>query len=138
MDKNPSRHLHFFNISETIQQALKSARTSSFWYWFRIIAAMIFFGGFFVKSFVDDRIRKRDVKKILAYYKHAAPGTIHDGDEHHAHYLAWKYQGKKDKLWKRLESRYSIRVREVDEWDEEDDQGNAEEEEEQNLDGDEF
>ena len=125
------------NRSETIQQALKSARTSTFWYWFRIIATIAFVGGFFTKSFVDDHIRKRDTKKILAYYKHAAPGSIHDGDTHHATYLAYKYRGKKDKLWKRLENRYSIPVREVDEWDDEDDQED-EKEEEENLDGDEF
>jgi hypothetical protein len=75
------------------------------------------------------------VKKILAYYKHASPGSLNDGDEHHAHYLAWKYQGKKDKLWKRLETRYSIPVREVDEWDDGDEvEENVEEEEEENLD----
>ena len=84
---------------------------------------------------MDDRIRKRDVKKILAYYKRASPGSIHDGDEHHAHYLAWKYQGKKDRLWKRLENRYSIPMREVDEWDDEDEDDNENiEEEEENLD----
>ena len=40
------------------------------WKYFRIILAVGFFGGFLVKSFVEDRIRKLDVKHILAFYHH--------------------------------------------------------------------
>jgi len=116
---------------QSIVQATKAARSSTFWYWFRIIFAIAFFGGFFLKSFIDDRIREYDVKKILAYYKHACPGTINDGDERNAYYLAWKYMGKKDKLWRRLEAKYDMAVLEVDEWDDEED---VEEEEEVDLD----
>jgi len=117
---------------QSIVQATKAARSSTFWYWFRVIAAIAFFGGFFLKSLIDDRIREYDVKKILAYYKHACPGTINDGDERNAYYLTWKYKGRKDKLWKRLENKYGILVREVDEWD--DDDNTEEEEEEVDLD----
>ena len=30
--------------------------------------------GFLVKSYVDERIFKHDVTKLLAYYKHVVPG----------------------------------------------------------------
>jgi hypothetical protein len=73
--------------------------------------------GFLIKSYVDERIFKRDVKKLLAYYKHVIPGSISDGDEYNAQYLVWKYQNKKNKLWKKLEDKYGIPVREADEWD---------------------
>jgi uncharacterized protein with LGFP repeats len=79
-----------------------------------IVASVIC--GFLVKSYVDERIFKRDVKKLLAYYKHVAPGSISDGDEYNAQYLVWKFQNKKNKLWKKLEDKYGIPVREADEW----------------------
>ena len=103
---------------QSIEQALKSANSSTFWKYFRIILAIGFFGGFLVKSFVEDRIRERDVKRILAFYHHAAPNTISDGDRHNAYYLCWKYKGKKDKLWKRLESKYDMPVLSLKEYEE--------------------
>ena len=103
---------------QSIEQALKSARSSSFWKYFRYILAIGFVGGFLVKSFVEDRIRERDVKRLLAYYKQTAPGTINDGDRHNAYYLCWKYKGKKDKLWKRLETKYGHPVLTLKEYEE--------------------
>jgi len=104
---------------QSIVQAVKTARSNNLWWYVRVISAIVFFGGFFLKSLYDDRIRKHDVKKILAYYKHAAPGTLNDGDNHNAQYLCWKYKGKKDKLWRRLETKYGIPMRELNEWDDE-------------------
>jgi len=74
--------------------------------------------GFLIKSYVDERVFNRDVKKLLAYYKHVVPGSISDGDEYNAQYLVWKYHNKKNKLWKKLEDKYGIPVREADQWDE--------------------
>ena len=107
---------------QSIVQAVKSARSTSFWWYFRVLAAIVFFGGFFLKSLIDDQTRKHDVKKVLAYYKHVAPGTINDGDERNAQYLCWKYKGKKDKLWKRLETKYDTPMRELHEWEDEEDE----------------
>jgi hypothetical protein len=103
---------------QSIEQALKSARSSTFWYYLRWILVVGFIGGFLVKSFVEDRIRERDVKRVLAFYKHAAPGTIIDGDKHNAYYLCWKYKNKKDKLWKRLETKYDTPVLSLKEYEE--------------------
>lgn len=102
---------------QSIEQALKSAKSSTFWYWFRIIAVVGFVGGFLVKSFVEDRIRERDVTRVLKYYKHVAPGTISDGDRHNAYYLCWKYKNKKDKLWKKLEHKYGVPVLQTKEYE---------------------
>lgn len=69
-----------------------------------------------VKSYVEERVFERDTKRLLAYYKHVVPGSIMDGDEHNARYLVWKYRGKKDKLWKRLETKYGEPVLETHEY----------------------
>ena len=71
---------------------------------------------------------------MLAYYKRAAKNTINDGDEHHAHYTCYKFRGKTDKLYKKLERKYGIPVKEVDEWEDEEEDVDNEEEEEENLD----
>ncbi len=67
---------------------------------------------------MEDRIREHDVKRILAFYKHNASGTISDGDRHNAYYLCWKYKGKKDRLWKRLEKKYGQPVLTLKEYEE--------------------
>ncbi len=100
----------------------------------------MFIGGFLVKSFVEERIFQRDTERVLAYYKRAAPNSLHDGNEHGARYLVWKYKGKKDKLWRRLESKYGIPVKHAWEWDDDDEDGgkdgtsNNEDEEAEDLD----
>ncbi len=78
--------------------------------------AVAFFGGFLVKSYWEERVFQRDTERLLTYYKYAIPGSIQDGDEHNARYLVWKYRGKKDKLWKRLEIKYGVPVRYAHEW----------------------
>jgi hypothetical protein len=81
----------------------------------------LFIGGFLVKSFVEERIFTRDTERVLAYYKRVAPNSLHDGNEHGARYLVWKYKGKKDKLWRRLEAKYGIPVKHAWEWEKDED-----------------
>ena len=64
------------------------------------------------------------------------------GDKHNAYYLRWKYKGKKDILWKRLESKYDMPVLLLKEYEELEAEEAAaaaaleEEEEEMDLDAD--
>jgi hypothetical protein len=95
------------------------------------LLAILFFGGFLVKSYVEEKIFERDTKRLLAYYKHIVPGSIMDGDLHNAQYLVWKYRGKKDKLWKRLETKYGVPVLHPDEYE---DEASKENEDVENLD----
>jgi hypothetical protein len=107
---------------ETIVQATKSARNSKLLRWGTIIGSVLFIGGFLVKSYVEERIFDRDTQRVLAYYKHAAPNSFHDGDERQARYLVWKYKGKKDALWRRLEAKYAVPVKHAWEWDDEEEE----------------
>jgi hypothetical protein len=120
---------------ETIVQATKSARNSKLLRWGGILGSILFIGGFLVKSFVEERVFERDTQRVLAYYKHAAPNSFHDGDERQARYLVWKYKGKKDKLWRRLEAKYGVPVKHAWEWEDEEDAEKKEEEEAEDLDG---
>ena len=82
----------------------------------------------------------RDVERLLTFYKHAAPGTIHDGDENNARWQVYKYRKKKEKLWRRLEVKYGMEVLHSHEWPdlEEEAEGEGEEEvEEMDIDEDE-
>jgi hypothetical protein len=114
---------------ETIVQATKSARNSKLLRWGTIIGSVLFIGGFIVKSYVEERIFDRDTQRVLAYYKHAAPNSFHDGDERQARYLVWKYKGKKDALWRRLEAKYGVPVKHAWEWDDEEDETAKDEDE---------
>ena len=125
----------FISDGQSVVQATKSARNSAIRYYVGIVLAILFFGGFMVKSYMEEKIFDRDVQRLLAFYKHAAPGSISDGDERNARWLVYKYKGKKDKLWRRLEAKYGVPVRHAWEW-EDDDQVKDEEAEETNLDGD--
>jgi hypothetical protein len=49
--------------------------------------------------------------------------SFHDGDERQARYLVWKYKGKKDALWRRLEAKYGVPVKHAWEWDDEEEDG---------------
>ena len=40
-----------------------------------------------------------------------------------ARYLVWKYKGKKDALWRRLEAKYGVPVKHAWEWDDEEEDG---------------
>jgi len=120
---------------QTIDQAVKAARSSTLWYYIRILGAILFFGGFMAKSYLGEKEREKCALKVLAYYKRAATNSINDGDEHHAHYTCYKYRGKTEKLYKKLERKYGILMREAHEWeDEEEEDVVNEEEEEENLD----
>lgn len=112
-----SHSLNASNNSESVAQATVSARNSKLRYYVGILAAILFFGGFMVKSYVEERVFERDTKRLLLYYKHTVPNSIMDGDEHNARYLVWKYRGKKDRLWKRLESKYGEPVLEIHEYE---------------------
>jgi len=121
---------------ETIVQATKSARNNRLMRWGLIIGSTLFIGGFLVKSYVEERIFERDTQRVLAYYKHAAANSFHDGDERQARYLVWKYKGKKDRLWRRLEAKYGVPVKHAWEWEDEEEDGEEKAEEEaEDLDG---
>ena len=122
---------------ETIVQANKSARNSKLLRWAGIIGSIAFIGGFLIKSYVEEKIFERDTERVMAFYKHAAPNSFHDGDERQARYLVWKYKGKKDALWRRLEAKYGQPVRHAWEWDDEEDEKKEEgqEEDADDLDG---
>lgn len=68
-----------------------------------------------LKSYIEDAVFNRDTKRLLAYYRRVLPGSLHDGDEFGARHLVYKYRNKKDKLWKRLETKYGFPV--PDKWD---------------------
>lgn len=93
---------------KTVVEATKSARNSKILYYLGLLFAILFVGGFLVKSYVDEKILDRDTAKLLAYYKAVVPNSIRDGDEHHARYMVYKYRNKKAKLWKTLEKKYGI------------------------------
>lgn len=85
--------------------------------WYLGVAfAILFFGGFFVKSYWEERVFERDTRRLLAYYKHALPGSLLDGDVNNARYVVYKYRNKKNKLWKGLEKKYDVPVLEEHEW----------------------
>jgi len=119
---------------ESIVQATKSARNSKLLKWTGILGSILFFGGFLVKSYVEERVFERDTQRVLAYYKHAAANSFHDGDERQARYLVWKYKGKKEKLWRRLEVKYGEPVRHAWEWDDLEEAKEEGEEEAEDLD----
>mmetsp|Transcript_10111 Transcript_10111/g.12811 ORF Transcript_10111/g.12811 Transcript_10111/m.12811 type:complete len:833 (+) Transcript_10111:143-2641(+) len=103
---------------KSVEQALKSAKSSALWYWVRLIGFVGFVGGFLIKSYVDDVIRKNCVQRVLGFYRHNAANTINDGDEYNANYVCYKYKGKKAKLWKRLETKYGAPVLTLQEYEE--------------------
>ena len=49
-------------------------------YYLGTVFAILFFGGFMVKSYWDEHIFERDTRRLLAYYKHAIPGSMLDGN----------------------------------------------------------
>lgn len=104
---------------ESVQQATKTARWNYIQNAIAIGLAILFFGGFFIKSYWDDYVLNRDTKRLLAFYKHVVPDSIHDGDEGTARWLVYKYSGKKHKLWDSLEKKYGVPVPHLHEWPEE-------------------
>ena len=114
-------------------QAVVTSRNSLIRYWVGLILAVAFFGGFLIKSYWEERVFERDTKRLLTYYKHAAPNTLADGDLQNSRYLVWKYRHKKQALWKRLEKKYGVPVLNEWEWEVESETKDDESEEE-NLD----
>jgi hypothetical protein len=95
-----------------------------------VIGAIVFFGGFMIKSYWEEHVFERDTRRLFAYYKHLAPGTLAAGDKHNSRYLVWKYRGKKAKLWRSLEKKYGEPVLHEWEWPEDDEEDKAEDEDE--------
>ena len=104
-------------VRQSVVQATKSARMSVIQWYIGVAFAILFFGGFLFKSWNDERILERDTRRLLAYYKHVLPGSMLDGDENNARYVAYKYRNKKEKLWRGLEKKYDIPVLQEDEWE---------------------
>eukprot|EP00529_Nitzschia_sp_RCC80_P010169 CAMPEP_0113511806 /NCGR_PEP_ID=MMETSP0014_2-20120614/38964_1 /TAXON_ID=2857 /ORGANISM="Nitzschia sp." /LENGTH=792 /DNA_ID=CAMNT_0000408045 /DNA_START=39 /DNA_END=2417 /DNA_ORIENTATION=+ /assembly_acc=CAM_ASM_000159 len=109
--------------SQSVVQANKSARNSAIRWYTGVAFAILFFGGFLVKSYWEEHVFERDTRRLLSYYKHVIPGSMSDGDLHNARYLVWKYKNKKEKLWKSLEKKYGSPVLQEDEWPEDDENG---------------
>jgi len=120
---------------ESVVQAMKSARGRLYEYYGWLTFAVLFFGGFFAKSYWEDYVWKRDTQRLLDYYAHIIPGSIQDGDRDTASWLAYKYRHNKEKLWNNLETKYGHPV--PDEWPEDwvDETKKPEEPEEVDLDG---
>jgi hypothetical protein len=101
---------------ESVVQALKTSRKNAFYYYLGLGMAILFFGGFFIKSWYEEYTLKRDTARLLAFYKHVLPGSIHDGDHRSAQWVAYKYRHKKKKLWASLEKKYGFKVLHAHEW----------------------
>lgn len=102
-----------YGDGESIVQATKTARNEKLQKYFWILFSILFFGGFFVKSYWDDRVQRLDTERLLKYYRLASKGSMADGDFHQARYVVYKYRNKKDKLWKKLERKYDLKVPEL-------------------------
>jgi len=115
---------------QSVVQATKSARWSTIQWYLGVAFAILFFGGFLVKSWWEDRVFERDTRRLLAFYKRALPGSMLDGDFQNARYVVYKYRNKKNKLWKGLEKKYEVPVLLEHEWEDYDEkQENTEEHE---------
>jgi hypothetical protein len=107
----------YHSYRESVVQATKSARTAKFQFYLGIGLAVLFFGGFLVRSYWEEHVFERDTQKLLNYYRNVVPGSIADGDERNARFIVWKYRNNKQKLWNHLETKYGIPVLELDEWE---------------------
>ena len=105
-----------YNNRQSVVQATKSARWSAIQWYLGVGFAILFFGGFFVKSWWEERVFERDTRRLLAYYKHVLTGSLLDGDVQNARYVVYRYRNKKNKLWKGLEKKYDVPVYLEDEW----------------------
>lgn len=103
--------------SESVVQAVQSARTNAFRFYLGIALAVLFFGGFLLKSYWEEYVLNRDTAKLLAYYQHVIPGSISDGDHRNAMHIVYRYRHNKAALWKKMEAKYGVAVREAHEWE---------------------
>jgi len=101
---------------QSVVQATKSARRSAIQWYLGVSFAILFFGGFLIKSWWEDQVFERDTQRLLAYYKHVLPGSMLDGDLQNARYMVYKYRNKKNKLWSGLEKKYDLPVLLEHEW----------------------
>jgi len=114
---------------QSVVQATKSARNSTIMYYLGTAFAILFFGGFMVKSYWDEHIFERDTRRLLAYYKHAIPGSMLDGNVQNARYVVYKYRKKKATLWRGLEKKYDTKVLLEHEWEDYEEGENSDENE---------
>ena len=128
------RSLAFLCCRQSVVQATTSARNSTIRFYGGILLAVLFFGGLMVRSYREEYVFNRDVERLMAYYKHAIPGSLADGDLRNAQYLVYKYRNKKERLWQLLEKKYGEPVRQTHEWPTED-EVKTEEEDTVDLDG---
>jgi len=119
---------------QSVVQATKSARNSAIQWYLGIAFAILFFGGFLVKSYWEQHVFERDTRRLLAYYKHVLPGSLLDGDEQNARYVVYKYRNKKEKLWRGLEKKYDEPVLLEHEWEEYNKEGEDSDESEDHQD----
>jgi hypothetical protein len=99
---------------------------------------VLFFGGFLLKSYWEEYVLNRDTAKLLAYYRHVLPGSISDGDHRNAMHIVYRYRHNKAALWKKIETKYGVPMREAHEWEGYDEKGvskDGTDEGEVNLDG---
>lgn len=96
--------------------ATKEARNSKIRWYLGMLFIILFCGGFLFKSWYDDYVLERDTKRLLAFYHHTLRGSIYDGDVHNARYTCYKFRFKKQKLWKKLESKYGVPVLQTHEY----------------------
>jgi hypothetical protein len=82
-----------------------------------IALAVLFFGGFLAKSYWEEYVLNRDTAKLLAYYQHVIPGSISDGDHRNAMHIVYRYRHNKAALWKKMETKYGVPLREAHEWE---------------------
>ncbi|KAK1744072.1 hypothetical protein QTG54_005669 [Skeletonema marinoi] len=113
-----------------------STRTPKLLRWGTIIGSVLFHRWLPCQVLRRRENIDRDTQRVLAYYKHAAANSFHDGDERQARYIVWKYKGKKDALWRRLEAKYGVPVKHAWEWDDEEEDGAKDDDEAaEDLDG---
>jgi len=122
---------------KSVVQANKSARNSAIRYYVIVFLVVAFVGGFLVKSYLEEYFFDRDVDRLVAYYSHVMPDSMMAGDRHNAMGVVWKYRYNKQKLWRRLEAKYGVPVRQPWEWDGVKEDKNEEEPEVEDLDEDE-
>jgi hypothetical protein len=102
---------------ESVVQAVQTARTSAFRFYLGIALAVLFFGGFLLKSYWEEYVLNRDTAKLLAYYEHVIPGSISDGDQRSAMHIVYRYRHNKAALWTKIETKYGVPMREAHEWE---------------------
>jgi len=122
---------------QSVVQSTRTARSDKIKYYIGLLACILFFGGFAVKSYWDEYVLNRDAHRLLTYYKFVTPDKLGADNLRNARYTVYRYRADLDRLWRRLHLRYGVKVPERD-WDNEESYVKTEEDEELvNLDTDE-